>query len=89
MQDVFVIAATNAPARLDESLLRPGRLDVRLYVAPPDQDERLAILRTPVLPHLSQDRQRVPKLNTAGPRSECFVPQACWHDGWTWRWTST
>ena len=34
---VTVLAATNRPDIIDEALLRPGRIDRVLYVAPPDQ----------------------------------------------------
>ncbi len=43
--DVFVIAATNRPDLLDSSLMRGGRLDLLIYVSPPDEKERLEILR--------------------------------------------
>lgn len=42
---VVVLAATNRPDALDAALLRPGRLDVHLYVPPPPASQRLAILR--------------------------------------------
>jgi hypothetical protein len=42
---VLLLAATNRPAGLDPALLRPGRLDVLLYVPPPDAAGREAILR--------------------------------------------
>jgi len=42
--DVFIIAATNRPDVLDPSLLRPGRLDLLLYVPPPDEKGRREIL---------------------------------------------
>ncbi len=32
-----MLAATNRPDIIDEALLRPGRIDRVLYVAPPDQ----------------------------------------------------
>lgn len=41
---MMVVAATNRPDCLDSALLRPGRLDHVVYVPPPDQQARLAIL---------------------------------------------
>ncbi|MFQ5711315.1 MAG: CDC48 family AAA ATPase [Candidatus Geothermarchaeales archaeon] len=45
LQDVVVIAATNRPDLVDEALIRPGRIDLLLYVPPPNEKERLQILR--------------------------------------------
>ena len=42
---VIVIAATNRPEILDQALLRPGRFDRRVTVAPPDRTGRLMILK--------------------------------------------
>lgn len=42
---VLVLAATNRPAALDAALVRPGRLDLLLYVPPPDAPGRLEALR--------------------------------------------
>jgi cell division protease FtsH len=42
---VIVIAASNNVAKLDPALLRPGRFDRQVLVAPPDRDGREAILR--------------------------------------------
>jgi transitional endoplasmic reticulum ATPase len=42
---VIVIGITNRPDLIDTSLLRPGRLDLIIYVAPPDEKARLEILR--------------------------------------------
>jgi SpoVK/Ycf46/Vps4 family AAA+-type ATPase len=42
---VFVLAATNHPWDVDPALLRPGRLDRLVLVAPPDRPAREAILR--------------------------------------------
>ncbi len=42
---VIVIGITNRPDMLDSSLLRTGRLDLALYVAPPDEKGRLEIIR--------------------------------------------
>ncbi|HLB77742.1 MAG TPA: ATP-dependent zinc metalloprotease FtsH, partial [Candidatus Dormibacteraeota bacterium] len=44
-QNVVVLAATNRPEVLDPALLRPGRFDRRVAVAPPDRAGREAILR--------------------------------------------
>jgi len=42
---VVVIGITNRPDVLDNSLLRTGRLDLVLYVAPPDDKGRLEIIK--------------------------------------------
>ncbi|XP_070809557.1 ATPase family gene 2 protein homolog B [Pituophis catenifer annectens] len=44
-KDVIVVAATNRPDRLDDALLRPGRLDKIIYVPPPDEQGRLSVLK--------------------------------------------
>ncbi len=43
-EGVIVIAATNRPEILDQALLRPGRFDRQVVVAPPDQRGRAAII---------------------------------------------
>lgn len=45
LKGVMVLAATNQPQSLDLALLRPGRFDKLLYVAPPDFAGREEILR--------------------------------------------
>src|SRR3954471_1190729 len=42
---VIVLAASNQIDKLDKALLRPGRFDRQVLVAPPDRDGRDAILR--------------------------------------------
>ncbi|MBV8479884.1 MAG: AAA family ATPase, partial [Actinobacteria bacterium] len=42
---LVVIAASNLVDKLDQALLRPGRFDRQIYVAPPDVHAREAILR--------------------------------------------
>lgn len=42
---VVVIGITNRPDLIDTSLLRPGRLDLIVYVGPPDEKAREEILR--------------------------------------------
>lgn len=44
LKGVVIIGATNKPAEIDAALLRPGRLDRHIYVAPPDYEARLQIL---------------------------------------------
>jgi transitional endoplasmic reticulum ATPase len=43
--DVVVIGITNRPDLIDASLLRPGRLDLIIYISPPDEKARLEIIR--------------------------------------------
>ena len=42
---VVVVGITNRPDILDSSLLRTGRLDLALYIAPPDEKSRLEIIK--------------------------------------------
>jgi transitional endoplasmic reticulum ATPase len=44
LRDVFVVGATNRPDLVDPALLRPGRLERLVYVPPPDEVARGAIL---------------------------------------------
>lgn len=46
LRDVVVLGATNRPDLIDPALLRPGRLERRVFVEPPDADARREILRT-------------------------------------------
>jgi len=43
--NVTILAATNRPDVIDSALLRPGRIDRILYVAPPDLKARIEILQ--------------------------------------------
>ena len=48
LKGVVIVGATNKPTEIDPALLRPGRLDRHIYVAPPDYDARLQILQNAV-----------------------------------------
>jgi transitional endoplasmic reticulum ATPase len=45
LKQVIVIAATNRPDMLDPALIRPGRVDRKIYVPPPDALSRKSILQ--------------------------------------------
>ena len=44
-EGIYVIAATNRPDMIDPAMLRPGRLETKLYVGLPDAEGRVDILR--------------------------------------------
>lgn len=58
-EPVLVIAATNRPEVLDEALVRPGRLDKRIFMGLPDEESRFRILRVHAhekkIPHENED----------------------------------
>uniref|UniRef100_A0A915EDE9 Peroxisomal ATPase PEX1 n=1 Tax=Ditylenchus dipsaci TaxID=166011 RepID=A0A915EDE9_9BILA len=45
MEGLFVLAATNRIALIDQALLRPGRFDHKVLVDLPNEEDRLAILQ--------------------------------------------
>jgi SpoVK/Ycf46/Vps4 family AAA+-type ATPase len=45
-EGVLILAATNAPWHVDPAFRRPGRFDRVLFIPPPDQGARAAILRS-------------------------------------------
>ena len=42
---VLVVGATNLPGKVDEAARRPGRLDKKIYVGPPDIEARVELFR--------------------------------------------
>lgn len=55
---LLILAATNKPWSLDEAVVRPGRLGTHVYVGPPDEKARAAIMTyalkgVPVAPEVS------------------------------------
>lgn len=58
--ELVVMAATNRPDCMDAALLRPGRFDRLLYLAPPDTEARKAIFKIhtramPLAPEVNLD----------------------------------
>ena len=43
--NILVIGATNLPDRIDPAVMRPGRLDKKFFVGPPDYEARVELLR--------------------------------------------
>ena len=44
-KNILFIGATNLPWEMDEALMRPGRIDKKLYVPPPDAASRMELFR--------------------------------------------
>ncbi len=44
-ENIVVIGATNKQDMLDEAIVRPGRLDWKIFVDLPDEPTRLEILK--------------------------------------------
>lgn len=42
--DILIIGATSHPDKIDSAILRPGRLDELVYIPPPNNEARKAIL---------------------------------------------
>ena len=42
---ILIIGATNLPDRIDPAVMRPGRLDKKFFVGPPDYEARVELLR--------------------------------------------
>ena len=68
-EGVLTLAATNAPWHVDAAFRRPGRFDRILFVPPPDQAARAAILR----------------IHLVGNRSRKSITNTCEEDRWLLR----
>jgi cell division protease FtsH len=44
-KDIFIIAATNHPSKIDPAIIRPGRIDRKVKIPLPDRKARLAIIK--------------------------------------------
>ncbi len=60
-ENLMVLGATNTPWRMDDALRRPGRFDRVLFVPPPDEPAREAILNI-CLRNLPVEKLDLPKL---------------------------
>lgn len=50
LDNVFTIAATNRPDRVDGALMRPGRLDPAIYIPLPSENDRAEIFKVHMRP---------------------------------------
>lgn len=82
---VVVIGITNRPDVLDVSLMRTGRLDLSLYVGPPEEPDRLDIIKilTKMMPLDDDLRRRIDETPQGGvgrqpaaDAAEVDVPEA-------------
>ncbi len=69
-REIFVLAATNKPDKMDVAALRAGRMDKIVYIAPPDQPLRKAMFEM----HLSS-RPALPAINCdlLGDKTDKYV----------------
>jgi SpoVK/Ycf46/Vps4 family AAA+-type ATPase len=65
-ESLMVLAATNTPWRIDSAMRRPGRFDRVLFVPPPDEEARKAILKI-CLRNLPVDKPDLDKLARLTP----------------------
>jgi SpoVK/Ycf46/Vps4 family AAA+-type ATPase len=62
-EDVIVIAATNLLEKVDDAMLRTGRLSEQIRVSPPDTDTRISLIQNYIKPSLDEgiDWEKVSK----------------------------
>lgn len=82
---VYVVAATNRPDMVDPAMLRPGRLDVLLYVPLPNEIGRSAILRAltragkpPLAPDVDIDAVAAAATRFSGADLSSLLREAAW-----------
>jgi hypothetical protein len=57
---IFVVGATNQPRKVDRAVRRPGRLDKKVHIGPPDVEARLEALRMFLKGRPQDDADRLP-----------------------------
>jgi SpoVK/Ycf46/Vps4 family AAA+-type ATPase len=76
-EGVLVLAATNMPWDVDPAMKRPGRFARQIFVSPPDEDARAAIIEIHLreIPHESVDTAALARatLHFSGADVEGFV----------------
>ena len=66
---ILIIAATNLIEKLDPAVLRPGRMDIHIFIGPPDLEARVELIR-----QFMQDRpQKTINLPDLGEKSEYYT----------------
>jgi SpoVK/Ycf46/Vps4 family AAA+-type ATPase len=66
---VLVIAATNLVEKLDPAVLRPGRMDIPIFIGPPDLEARVELLK-----QFMQDRpQKAMNWPDLGEKTESYT----------------
>ncbi len=68
---IIVIFATNRPYDLDPAFLRPGRLATHCYIALPDYEIRLALLKNQILSRPCEEGIDIESLARATERFSC------------------
>ena len=81
---VVVIGITNRPDMIDASVLRTGRLDLRIFVQPPDERGRLEIIKIltenmPLLPDVNLKEIAVATKNYSGADLASLCREAVIH----------
>jgi AAA family ATPase len=84
LKRVLVVAATNRPDLLDPALMRPGRIDRALYVAPPDVSAREQILqihtrKTPLAADVSMAELAIATARFSGAELQALCREAALH----------
>lgn len=81
LKGVFIIGATNQPDSLDQSLLRPGRFELRIELSRPDEAERKEIFAVhckdkPLSPEVTPDWLAQQTEGWTGAQIEAFCRKA-------------
>jgi transitional endoplasmic reticulum ATPase len=78
---ILVIATTNCPDYLDPAVLRPGRIDRKIFMGPPDKTGRVVLFnkllsRMPVAENVSADKLAALTEGLSGAQIEHIINEA-------------